>query len=118
MLKQSMSRLSLSALIVVGAMGASVAAIASDDMSGTYSKYYESIYLSQQCRGTEIDAAGWKKLATYIDNKVNHEIGAGERLTLIETAKTDARELRVTKGCAHQSAQDLLKVYDSELANL
>jgi len=118
MLKQSMSRLSLSALIVVGTMGASIAAIASDDMSGTYSKYYESIYLSQQCRGTQIDPAGWKKLATYIDNKVNHEIGAGERLTLIETAKTDARVLKTTKGCDHQLAQDVLKVYDSELANL
>jgi hypothetical protein len=118
MLKQSISRLSLSALILAGTIGASAAAIASDDLSGTYSKYYESIYLSQQCRGTEIDAAGWKKLADYIDNKVNHEIGAGDRLTLIETAKTDARVLKQTKGCDHQSVQDLLKVYDSELASL
>ena len=117
MLKQRFSRLSLAALMAVGIAGASAAAIASD-LSGTYSKYYESIYVSQQCRNTQIDAAGWKKLADYIDNKVNHEIGAGERLTLIETAKTDARKLKDSKGCAHQSVLDLLKVYDGELANL
>ena len=117
MLKQSLSRLSLSALMAVSVVGASVTAFA-DDLSGTYSKYYEAIYASELCRNTQIDAAGWKKLADFIDNKVNHEIGAGERLTLIETAKSDARKLRDSKGCAHQSVQDLLKVYDSELANL
>ncbi len=117
MLKQSISRLSLAALMAVGIAGASAAAIASD-LSGTYSKYYEAIYESQLCRNTQIDPAGWKKLADYIDSKVNHEIGAGERLTLIETAKTDARKLRDSKGCSHQLVQDLLKVYDSELANL
>jgi hypothetical protein len=118
MLKKNLSWLSLSAAVAVGVVGASAAAIASDDLSGTYSKYYESIYASEFCRGTEIDAAHWQKLATYIDNKVNHEIGAGERLTLIETAKTDARALMNTKGCAHPLMQDVLKVYDSELAGL
>jgi len=117
MLKQSLSRLSLSAVMAAGIVGASVTAFA-DDLSGTYSKYYESIYASEMCRDTQIDPAGWKKLADYIDNKVNHEIGAGERLTLIETAKTDARKLKDSKGCSHQMVQDLLKVYDSELANL
>lgn len=117
MLKQSVSRLSLLAVMTVGIAGASVAAIASD-LSGTYSKYYESIYATQLCRDTQIDAAGWKKLANYIDNKVNHEIGAGERLTLIETAKTDARKLKDSKGCSHELVQELLKVYDGELANL
>jgi len=117
MLKQSLSRLSLSAMVAVGSMGAAIAANASD-LSGTYSKYYESVYESQLCRNTQIDAAGWKKIADYVDNKVNHDIGAGERLTLIETAKTDARKLKDSKGCAHDSVQELLKLYDSELAGL
>jgi hypothetical protein len=103
--------------MAIGIAGASVAAIASD-LSGTYGKYYESIYATQLCRNTQIDPAGWKKLADYIDTKVNHEIGAGERLTLIETAKTDARKLKDSKGCSHELVQELLKVYDSELANL
>jgi hypothetical protein len=104
-------------MVAVGIVGVSAAAFASD-LSGTYSKYYESVYESQLCRNTQIDPAGWKKIADYVDNKVNHEIGAGERLTLIETAKSDARKLRDSKGCAHESVQELLKVYDSELASL
>jgi hypothetical protein len=117
MLTLRKSMLSLSTLLAGGILSMSAAAIASD-LSGTYSNYYESIYTTQLCRDTQIDAAGWKKLAGYIDNKVNHEIGAGERLTLIETAKSDARKLVDSKGCAHQMVQDLMKVYDSELANL
>lgn len=117
MLKKGISRLSLWAVFAIGSTGGSVTAIASD-LSGTYSNYYEAIYATQLCRDTQIDAAGWKKLAGYIDNKVNHEIGAGERLTLIETAKSDARRLVDSKGCSHQMVEDFLKVYDSELANL
>jgi hypothetical protein len=44
---------------------------------------------------------------------VNHEIGGGERLTLIETAKTDARVLAQKKGCDSEDAQALLKDYDA-----
>jgi len=91
-------------------------ATAQDDLAGTYSKYYESIRVSELCRDTKIDDAGWRKIATYIDGKVNHEIDAGERLTLIETAKTDARKLVDAKGCSHQLVQDLLKYYDDNLA--
>lgn len=115
MSKKNLSRLSLAALIAAGVAGGAALASA-NDLAGTYSKYYEAIRATQLCRETKLDGDAWKKLSTYIDGKVNHEIGAGERLTLIETAKTDARKLIDSKGCGHQLVQDLLKTYDDDLA--
>jgi hypothetical protein len=117
MSKKTLSRLSLAALVAAGVAGGAALASA-QDMAGTFSKYYQAIRATELCRDTAIDSAQWHKIATFIDTKVNHEIGAGERLTLIETAKTDARKLVDAKGCEHQAVQDLLKVYDDELANL
>ena len=117
MSKKTLSRLLLAALVAAGVAGGATLATA-QDMAGTFSKYYQAIRVTELCRDTTFDAAHWRKMATFIDTKVNHEIGAGERLTLIETAKTDARKLVDSKGCQHQSVQDLMKVYDDELANL
>ncbi len=65
----------------------------------------------------KLDPAAWSKVSTYIDKKINYEIPAGERLTLIEAAKTDARELVWNKGCDSDEVKALLALYDAELAN-
>jgi hypothetical protein len=64
------------------------------------------------------DSAAWGKMGPYIDSKVNHEIGGGERLTLIETAKTDARKMAAHHGCESDDSKGLLALYDAELAPL
>ena len=65
-----------------------------------------------------MDPAKWSKVSTYIDQKINYEIPAGERLTLIESAKTDTRVLIEKKGCGSDEVTALLGVYNGELANL
>ena len=69
--------------------------------------------LVEICRGVSHDRETWRTLGLKIDAAVNHEIGGGERLTLIETAKTDARVLAEKKGCDSEDAAALLKEYDA-----
>jgi len=102
-----------SALMIAGIGGAAMAA---DDMTAVWSKYQEAVRVTEICRGVEHTATDWAKMGKYIDGKVNHEIGGGERLTLIENAKTDARVLVWRKGCKSDDAMQMMALYDSELA--
>ena len=92
--------------------GAGIGAAVADDMTASWSMMQESVRVAELCRGVMHDRAAWAKMGPMIDAKVNHEIGGGERLTLIEAAKTDARVLVGRKGCASEDAQNLLKSYD------
>jgi mannitol/fructose-specific phosphotransferase system IIA component len=87
-----------------------------DDMTASWSMMQESVRVAELCRGITHDRAAWAKMGPIIDAKVNHEIGGGERLTLVEAAKSDARMLVNAKGCASDDAQNLLKSYDEMMA--
>jgi hypothetical protein len=112
MSKAKFSRTLLAAALVAGVAGVTGAAMAQDS-AAKYTQLQEAVRLAEICKGVTHDAAAWRKLGTAIDAAVNHEIGGGERLTLIETAKTDARVLAQKKGCDSEDAQALLKDYDS-----
>jgi hypothetical protein len=49
-----------------------------------------------------------------INGKIDHDVGA-KRLSLLLAAQKDARNLVKSKGCDSTDAQELLKIYDSEL---
>ena len=106
------SRTLLAAALLAGMAGAAGTAMA-QDAAAKWTQLQESVRLAEICRGVVHDRATWRTLGAKIDAAVNHEIGGGERLTLIETAKTDARELAVSKGCGSEDAQALLKDYDA-----
>jgi hypothetical protein len=112
MSKAKFSRTLLAAALAAGVAGVTGAAVAQDS-AAKYTQLQEAVRLAEICKGVTHDAATWRKLGTAIDAAVNHEIGGGERLTLIETAKTDARVLAQKKGCDSEDAQALLKDYDS-----
>jgi len=115
--------IALSCLASVGLAGESFAA--DSEATATYTKYHEAIRVAEICRQdnrnqglTAYDLSSWSKMARYIDMKVNNAIGAGERLTLIEQAKSDAWTLVEKKGCDSEDATALLAIYDNELAKL
>lgn len=117
MLKSSFVALSAAGLMT-GLTMAWAGPAAADAMTDAWSKYQESVRVAELCRDMTHDAAAWAKMGPYIDAKVNHEIGGGERLSLIEEAKTDARKVAKLKGCDSDDAKTLLSLYDSELAPL
>ncbi len=111
-MSKKLSRTLLAAALAAGVAGSAGAAIAQDS-AAKWTQLQEAVRLAEICRGVVHDRATWRTLGTKIDAAVNHEIGGGERLTLIEAAKTDARVLATSKGCDHEETQALLKEYDA-----
>jgi hypothetical protein len=109
------SRKLLAAAVVAGVAGTAGAALA-QDAAAKWTQLQEAVRLAEICRGVVHDRETWRTLGTKIDVAVGHEIGGGERLTLIETAKTDARVLAQKKGCDSEDAAALLKEYDALVA--
>jgi len=116
MLKSSLIALS-AATLLTGAAAFS-GAQAQDDMATTWTKYQEAVRVAELCRYMKHDAAQWAKMGPYIDAKVNHEIGGGQRLTLIEEAKSGAWKAARVEGCESEGTKTLLSLYDAELAPL
>jgi hypothetical protein len=117
MSKSIVTRLAAAALVAGSVLGTAGFA-AAQDMNAMYSQYHQAIRAAIACEGVSMDLATWSKVSTYIDQKINYEIPAGERLTLIEAAKTDTRVLVEKKGCESDDVAALLSLYNSELASL
>ncbi len=107
-----MNRTRLGAIAVMGTLLCGAGIAAADDMTANWSMIQQSVRVAELCRGVTHDRAAWAKMGPMIDAKVNHEIGGGERLMLIEAAKTDARVLVHMQGCDSEDVQNLLKAYD------
>ncbi len=115
MSKAIFSRRLLAAALAASMAGGSGAAIAQDS-AAKWTQLHEAVRLAEICREVSHDREAWRALGLKIDAAVMHEIGGGERLTLIETAKTDARVLVEKKGCDSEDAAALLKEYDALVA--
>ncbi len=111
-MSKKFSRKLLAAALVAGVAGSTGAALA-QDTAAKWTQLQEAVRLAEICRGVTHDRETWRALGSKIDAAVGHEIGGGERLTLIETAKTDARVLATSKGCDHADSQALLQEYDA-----
>src|SRR6185369_12457455 len=75
---------SVSGPLLALAMVASAGPAAADaDMTLIYSRYHMAIRAAILCRQLRPDAETWRRWATYIDAKTEHELGAGERLSAI-----------------------------------
>ena len=114
-MSNTFSRKLLAAALAAGVAGSAGAALAQDS-AAKWTQLQEAVRLAEICRGVTHDRETWRTLGTKIDKAVNFEIGGGERLTLIETAKTDARVLATKKGCDSEDAASLLKEYDALVA--
>jgi hypothetical protein len=94
---------------------AAIAPAAAQDVAETYKNYQAGIYAKQLCENTEFDQDEYGKLNEALDKKVNYELGAGERLSLIESMKDETKKLVKREGCESEDVASLLKLYD-ELA--
>jgi hypothetical protein len=106
------------AAAVGGAICSPVTVLAEDPAETTYLHYHKVIHAAERCRlDFPFGSPEQSRMAGYIDAKVNNEISAGRRLSLIERAKHDVDKLVDAHGCSRDVA-DLLAVYDNELAPL
>ena len=85
------------------------------DAAETYKQYQAGIYAKELCSGTMFSQDEYNKLGGALDKKVNYDLGAGTRLSLIESMKGDTEKLVTREGCDSEQVAALLKLYD-ELA--
>src|ERR1700742_4017524 len=113
------ARVLLLQAVLLGAVGAAVTPAAdsmSNDMDLVYARYHMAIKAAELCRGVTAGDAIWRKWASYIDDKTDHELGAGERLSVIDGANSDATYMVRREGCKSDDVKELLTLYDAELA--
>jgi hypothetical protein len=103
---------------LVSMVSAATAAPMANDMDLIYGKYQMAIRAALLCGGAPDTDAVWRKWSSYLDAKTNHELGAGERLFILEGVKGDVTYLVRRQGCGSPTIRDLLAFYDAELAPL
>lgn len=109
------SRLFAGLLAGAGLAFVAAAPALAQDVAETYKQYQSGIYAKQLCSGTKLSQDEMNKLNEALDKKVNFELGAGARLSLIEGMKTDTQKLVRREGCDSEQVTALLKLHD-ELA--
>ncbi len=109
-----MSRM-MAGLLAGAGLALVAAGPAAADMAETYSQYQSGIIAKQICSDTTLSQDEFNKVNEALDTKVNYEVGAGERLSLIESAKASTKKLVNREGCDSEQVASLLKLYD-ELA--
>jgi hypothetical protein len=111
-------RWALAALVGLAGGASAAAQTMTNDMDLVYGRYQMAIRAAQLCRGVADDAAHWHQWSSYLDAKTNHELGAGERLFVLEGAKSDVTRMVRRRGCDSDGIKDLLALYDTDLAKL
>jgi len=124
-----LSRLSLQAGLVAALALIAAAQTRADDtaVETEYLDYHRAIYAAVLCQGAGLEQKGigdpnaqqimtaHENLAQAISASVGDEISAGQRLHLIEQAKTEIRELKKQKGCDDPEMKRVLDIYHTEL---
>ena len=115
---------------VIAAIAASSVPASAETAQDVYVRYHAAIFAADECTdydliqvGTDDADAEWKSQAqnnmgAYIDAQVGGAIGAGDRLTLIEAAKSETDAYIAENGCDGPMAQELLAIFDRELEPL
>jgi len=101
----------------------SFGANAADDMmevEKTFSKMHEAIAAAAVCGGRSFSRDDYQKMSAVIDKAVNYQLGAGQRLALIQAAKAKVRGETMTnsanaKNCDGDHIQNSLIVFKSNL---
>jgi len=124
-----LSRLSLQAGLVAALALIAAAQTRADDtaVETEYLDYHRAIYAAVLCQGAGLEQKGigdpnaqqimtaHENLAQAISASIGDEISAGQRLHLIEQAKTEIRELKKQKGCDDPEMKRVLDIYHTEL---
>lgn len=95
-------------------LGAVQVLAANENTEQQFSRYQQAIEVTKQCRQIGFSDGEYNRMGETINQKIGHEVGA-KRLSLLLAAQKDARKLIESKGCNSAQANDLLKIYDTEL---
>ncbi|HVO04645.1 MAG TPA: hypothetical protein VMT54_20775 [Candidatus Cybelea sp.] len=99
----------LLAIAAAGARGA-----AADDAKDSYEKYYEAIQVKTLCEDSGApDAKTMEKISAYIASENKFSMTAGESLSAIQEAKSNAQQMVKDSGCDDRAVQQLITLYHS-----
>jgi hypothetical protein len=115
---------------IVAAIAATAAPASAQTVEEVYMRYHSAIFAANECTdydlvqiGEDDEDAVWKgqaqnNMGAYIDAQVGGQIGAGDRLHLIETAKSETDAYIVEHTCDDGEVQELLVIFNNELEPL
>lgn len=111
------SRLGLLAPLAGLALFAAAGSVAAQESEAEalYGRYHQAAEVARLCRELTFDQADIDRMAAVINGKIGNDIGA-KRLPLLTQAQRDGRALVEGEGCDSAGAQDLLALYDRDLA--
>ena len=92
-----------------------VPAAAQDAAKDTYLRYHQAISVVEKCDERVFNQNEYSNMEAYIDKQINNQLGAGERLHLIEQGKTNAYELVTKWGCDSDKVNEYLELFEREL---
>ena len=72
-----------------------------------YLQLHKSIAAQERCSANGLTRAEHQKLAGLIDQAVNYDIGAGKRLSLIQKAKADVRNMTTVKAALNCNGDEI-----------
>ena len=101
--------------IALCSVAAEPASADDSEMEALYSRYHKSIEAAKLCRKLSFDQAAHDRMAEVIHRHIEHQIGA-KRLSLMTAAQRGARALIEREGCDGDGAQELLALFDADLA--
>ena len=106
----------LVAIGVAGVAALGLPAAAQDQAAkDTYLRYHQAISTVEKCEERQFNQNEYSNMETYIDKQINNQLGAGERLHLIEQGKTNAYELVTKWGCDSDKVNEYLELFEREL---
>ena len=86
------------------------------DHEAIWKRYWLAIYTYQRCNEVDFSQAQYDAMVHVINQKVQHDLGAGVRTMLMSDAKSEARDLTFRYGCNSPEAAVPLTFYKSDLA--
>lgn len=102
-------------LAVIVATSLPSLAMAFSGAEDTYSRYHKAAEVAKLCRGLDYSSSQIDAIAGVIASQLSEDIGA-KRLSLLTAAQRDAHDLVDSQGCDSSEAQELLQLFDRDLA--
>ena len=109
-------RFALVALAAFGLIGSAAAGRADDSANeAIWKKYWMAIEAQRTCKNTTFSQSQYNAMVQVINRRINFDLGAGIRRSLMGDARTEVRDLTFRFGCSDSKVQELLALYQSDL---
>jgi hypothetical protein len=90
-----------------------------DEVEAAYSRYQSAIFAAKRCEKVSLDQQQHQVLADYIHAQIQDQLSSGRRLSLTKAAELEIKSLtNKGKRCNRPEIDELLAIYDDELAPL